>query len=109
MEEVSFWSKAFRFTAVFLVLFASVEVFACDLLPSSSCYLSLTSHSQGQQQDQDNDSGSADNCLCCCAHVVLVQPLVSVPHLTAVYAAPEERAEKPILSSSSIEHPPQLS
>jgi hypothetical protein len=106
---VSFWSKAFRFTAVFLVLFASVEIFACDFLPSSSCYISSNSHSQGHQQDQDNDSGSGDNCLCCCAHMVPVQPLVWVPYTTAVYPAPEQSVEKPILSPSSIEHPPQLS
>jgi hypothetical protein len=40
-----------RVTAMFLVLFAAVEILACDLVPSSSCFIS------SQSQDQDKNQG----------------------------------------------------
>jgi hypothetical protein len=35
---MSFWSKTFRCTAMFVPLVLTVEVLACDFLPSDSCY-----------------------------------------------------------------------
>jgi hypothetical protein len=97
-----FWSKAFRCTAMFLVLFASVEILACDLLPNSDCAIS---HLQDKGQPQD----SGDNCLCCCAHMVVVKPLIFEPHETVIPAYPEESVQQPLDAPSHIDHPPQLS
>jgi hypothetical protein len=99
---MSFWSKAFRCTAMFLVLFAAVEIFACDLLPDSDCYIS---HRQDQGQTQD----SGDNCLCCCAHMAVVKPLVFEPQEAVVPAPPEQVIPQPLFASSHIDHPPKLS
>jgi hypothetical protein len=99
---MSFWSKAFRCTAMFLVLFASVEILACDLLPNSDCSIS---HPQDKGQTQD----SGDNCLCCCAHMVVVKPLVFEPHEAIVPAYPEDSVQQPLFAPSHIDHPPQLS
>jgi hypothetical protein len=97
---MSFWSKAFRCTAMFLVLFAAVEILACDLLPDSDCYIS---HRQSQTQD------SGDNCLCCCAHMVVVKPLAFEPQETVTPAPPEESVQQPLFAPAHIDHPPQLS
>src|SRR5579875_1218740 len=97
-----FWPKAFRFTAIFLVLFASVEILACDLLPNSDCSIS---HPQDKGQPQD----SGDNCLCCCARMVVVKPLVFEPQETVVAAYPDEAVPQPLFAPSHIDHPPQLS
>jgi hypothetical protein len=99
---MSFWPKAFRCTAMFLVLFAAVEVLACDYLPNSDCNIS-------SQQDQGQPQGSCDNCLCCCAHVVVVTPMVFEPRETVVPAPPEETVQQPLFAPSHIDHPPQLS
>jgi hypothetical protein len=99
---MGFWSKAFRYTAMFLVLFAAVEILACDLLPNSDCYIS---HRQDPGQTQD----SGDNCLCCCAHMVVVKPLVFEPQETVVLAPPEESVQRPLYALSHIDHPPHLS
>jgi hypothetical protein len=104
---VGFWSKAFRLTAILLVLFASVEVLACDFLPSSDCYISskVQDHNKNQVQVPD----SCDNCLCCCAHVVVVKPVVLIPQETLVSSAPEMTVEQPLFGPARIDHPPQLS
>jgi hypothetical protein len=106
-RNVGFWSKAFRLTAMFLVLFAAVEILACDLLPSSDCYISSRAqdHDKGLGQGQN----SCDNCLCCCAHVVVVKPIILIPQEKIVAAAPEMGVERPLFSPASIDHPPQLS
>ena len=104
MNGMSFWSKAFRFTAVFLLLFVAVEVFACDLVPSSSCYIS---QSQSQHKHQGPDTG--DHCICCCAHLVITKRLDFTPQFLTVPAPQEENVEQPLLAPSSIDHPPQLS
>ena len=57
---MSFWSKAFHFTAMFLLLFVAVGVLACDLLPSDDCYIS--SH----LPNPDKGQGSGETYLCCC-------------------------------------------
>jgi hypothetical protein len=100
--SMSFWSKAFRCTAMFLVLFTAVEILACDLLPDPDCYIS-------HRQDQGPTQGSGDNCLCCCTHVVVVQPLIFEPRETVAPAPPDESVQQPLFASSHIDHPPQLS
>ena len=99
---MGFWSKAFRCTAMFLVLFAAVEVLACDLLPNSDCYIS---HRQDPGQTQE----SGDNCLCCCAHMVVVKPLVFEPEEAVAPAPMDENVPQPLFVPSHIDHPPQLS
>jgi hypothetical protein len=84
------------------VLFAAVEILACDDLPNSDCNISY-------QQDQGQPQGSCDNCLCCCAHMVVVQPLIFEPRKTVVPAPPEESVQQPLFAPSNIDHPPQLS
>jgi hypothetical protein len=96
------WRKAFRCTAMFLVLFAAVEILACDLLPNSDCYIS-------HRQDPGQTQQSGDNCLCCCAHMVVVNPLVFEPEEIVVPAPPEESVQEPLYAPSHIDHPPQLS
>jgi hypothetical protein len=102
---MSFWARAFRATAMFLVLFAAVEILACDFLPSSDCYIS----SQSSQQQKGQPPSSCDNCLCCCAHIVVVKPLIFEPQVSVVKALLEENAAQPLFSPSHIDHPPQLS
>jgi len=100
--KMSFWSKAFRCTAMFLVLFAAVEVLACDFLPNSDCNIVY-------QQDQGQPQNSCDNCLCCCAHVVVAKAVVFEPQETVVPAPPEVSVRQPLFAPSHIDHPPQLS
>ena len=104
MDEMAFWSKAFRFTAIFLVLFTAVEVFACDLIPSSNCYISNTS-----PLDKHPPPDSGDNCMCCCAHLVMTKHIDFTPQFLAIPAPAEESVEQPMLVPSPIDHPPQLS
>lgn len=101
--NMEFWSKAFRFTAVFLVLFVAVEVLTCDLLPSSSCYAE-----QSQQQDKGQPS-TVDNCVCCCAHVMVMQQLIFTPEEMEASALPEESVQQPVSIPIHIDRPPQLS
>jgi hypothetical protein len=103
-ESMGLLSRAFRLTAIFLVLFTAVEVLACDLLPNSDCYISQT---QSQHKHQGPTSG--DNCMCCCAHLVVSKRVTLVPPVLIVPAVREENAEQPLLAPSSIDHPPQLS
>ena len=103
-ERMGLWSKAFRLTAIFLVLFTAVEVLACDLLPDSDCYIS-----QSQSQHKHQGPSSGDNCMCCCAHLVVAKRVTLVPQVLIVAAPPEESVERPLFAPSSIEHPPQLS
>ena len=98
------WSKAFRLTAMFLLLFAAVEVLACDLVPSDDCYISShfpSSPAKGQ--------GTGDTCLCCCQHMIAAIPLVLEPQETIAPAPPEVTLQPPPFPPSQIEHPPQLS
>uniref|UniRef100_E6PXX9 DUF2946 domain-containing protein n=1 Tax=mine drainage metagenome TaxID=410659 RepID=E6PXX9_9ZZZZ len=102
---MSVWSKAFRFTAMFLLLFTAVEVFACDLLPSDGCYIS--SHSPNR--DKDHKSPSGDTCLCCCQHMAAAMPFRFAPQRTIAPAPPDVGIKPPLFPPSRIEHPPQLS
>ena len=102
IEEDELLVQAFRCTAMFLVLFAAVEILACDLAKRQ---LLPISHPQDKGQPQD----SGDNCLCCCAHMVVVKPLVFEPQESIAPAPPNESVPEPLFASSHIDHPPQLS
>jgi hypothetical protein len=102
---MAFWSKAFRFTAIFLLLFVAVEVLACQLVPSDDCYIS--SHSQNP--DKDHQRGSGDTCLCCCQHIAVTTLLFFRPLETVTPAPPEEAVLVPMFVATYIDHPPRLS
>ncbi|MBS1805520.1 MAG: hypothetical protein JST28_19325 [Acidobacteria bacterium] len=100
------WPKAFRLMAMFLLLFAVVEVFACDLVPSDDCYISShfpSAPAKGLGQ------GPGDTCLCCCQHMIAAIPLVLEPQETIAPTPPELTLQPPPFPPSNIEHPPQLS
>jgi hypothetical protein len=101
--QVSLWCKAFRFTALFLVLFTAVEVLACDLLPSNDCFVSHSSSDKSQGQN------SGDNCMCCCAHIVIVAPLAPMPSQVTFAFERDLQVQQPSLLALTIDHPPQLS
>lgn len=107
IKGIGFASKAFRVTAIFMVLFASVELFACDLFPTSDCYISsgLQNHVSGQAQVTDG----CDNCLCFCAHVVVVRPVVLIPQQAIASTDTGMVVERPLFSPAAIDPPPQLS
>ncbi len=99
-------SKAFRLTAIILLLFTAVEVLACDLVPSDDCYIS--SHFP-KTPDKNHGQGSGDTCLCCCQHMVAAIPLVLEPQETIAPAPAEVSVQPPPFPPTRIEHPPQLS
>ena len=101
--SMAFCSRAFRFMAVFLLLFTAAEVLACDLVPSDDCYLSSST------SDQRQGSNAGDNCLCCCAHMMVVPPVIYTPTQTSVFFAEVVPVEQPLFRPSIVEHPPQLS
>ena len=101
---VGILSKTFRLTAMFLLLFAAVEVLACDLLQSDDCYVSAPF----QRHDGGTAPVSGDNCLCCCTHMVAAQPFLIAQDRTTVPAPPTELLEQPLYFDRHIDHPPQL-
>ena len=103
---MGFCLKAFRFTAVFLLLFVAAEVLACDLVPSDDCYISSNFPTT---PDKDHGQGSGDTCLCCCQHMVATIPQVFEPEKTVAPTPPEVSVQPPPFPPSHIEHPPQLS
>jgi hypothetical protein len=100
---MAFCSKAFRFMAMFLLLFTAAEVLACDLVPSDDCYLSSPT------SDQQQGSNAGDNCLCCCAHMMVVAPVIYTPTQSSVFLAEVVPVELPLTRPSIVDHPPQLS
>jgi hypothetical protein len=64
--------------ALVLLLLAGTEIFACNAIASPECLFS--SHAT---HDSDDDC-SGDGCLCCCAHIVVVQPMVPLARLGLV-------------------------
>jgi hypothetical protein len=98
---MGFWAKAFRFTAIFLVLFTGVEMLTCDFA-CSDCSV-ISSHDKQAPLAADGNS-----CICCCAHPVLKVQLAFVPVRTVSPAPPEEAVPDPISRASDIEHPPKL-
>lgn len=99
---MAFWAKAFRFTAMFLILYIGVDVLTCDV-PSSECSVvsSIGKHPPTHQ--------APDNCICCCAHPLIVAQLTFVAPAVTVEASTDMLSAQPISRSQDIEHPPQLS
>jgi hypothetical protein len=96
------WPKAIRCFAVFLVLFVTVEVLHCDLFAETNC-------SQSQSQHQQKAPNVPDNCICCCVYAVPIRQIAFIPEQLIVWAHPQEIIERPILTPSDIDRPPQLS
>ena len=107
---MAFWTKAFRFTAMFFVLFISTQVLTCEL-PNSDCSVvaTLSQHRQTNTPDNHLPSEAPDNCICCCAHPLVVAPVNFVFTATVMPVPDELPVLRPISRSLDIEHPPQLS
>jgi hypothetical protein len=104
-QSMGIWAKAFRFTALFLVLFTAGELVACEM-PGSDCSAlhALDKHSPDKQTPVSDN----DNCICCCAHPV-VTPVVALlaPVTVPVYSVAVSIAlpSSPVIK---IDRPPQL-
>jgi hypothetical protein len=98
---MGFWAKAFRFTALFLVLFTAGDIVACEL-PGSDC-------SALQALDKHAPVNACDNCICCCAHVVVTPQLVVVAPIMLSIAPVERPTLLPDVPTLEIDRPPQLS
>jgi hypothetical protein len=95
------WSKAIRCFAAFMVLFVTVEVLHCDLFAETNC-------SQSQSQHQQQAPNVQDNCICCCVYAVPIWQMAFIPEQIIVWVHPREKVERPILTPSAIDRPPQL-
>jgi hypothetical protein len=95
------FSKAIRCFAVSLVLFVAVEVLHCDLFAEANC-------SQSQSQHQQQAPNVPDNCICCCVYAEPIRQISFIPEQHIVWAHPQEQTERPVLTPSYIDHPPQL-
>jgi len=98
---MGFWAKAFRFTALFIVLFTAGDMIACEL-PSSDC-------SASRALDKHAPVGDCDSCICCCAHVVVTPQVISVAPITLSVAPVVETFPLPSFPTLEIDRPPQLS
>ena len=91
-----------RVVTLLLLLLASTEIFACDAIASPGCLFS--SHAT---HDSDGDC-SGDGCLCCCAHIVVVQPILPLAPLGLVdEAIVVSDSDTPEVPPNRIEHPPR--
>jgi hypothetical protein len=92
-----------RVVTVLVLLLAATEIFACDLISPPTCLFST-------QTTNDSDQGcSGDGCLCCCAHIVVVAPIVPLVSLGFIsQAVPVEEVQSPDCPPSGIEHPPRF-
>ena len=100
-NNMSFWAKAIRFTALFLVLFTAGDLVACEL-PSSDC-------SASQALDKRVPAKSCDNCICCCANVVVTPQVIFVAPITISVVPVEKTFLLPTFPTLEIDRPPQLS
>jgi hypothetical protein len=82
-----------RMVALFLLLFAAVDLFAIDLFAPALCAPASTSEST-------NPAGDEDDCFCCCGHIV-VGTVFQVEPVTA-YSSDEP---VPILNPVSADRP----
>ena len=101
-ERMEYWLTVRRVATLLLLLLAAAEIFDCTAIASPECVFS--SH---VTHDSD-DSCSGDGCLCCCAHIVVVQAIRTLPRT-------ELAAETIVVSDlntndiapNRIEHPPR--
>jgi hypothetical protein len=98
---MGFWAKAFRFAALFLVLFTAGDMVACEL-PDSDC-------SASQALDKHGPVKTCDSCICCCAHVVVTPQVIFVAPVTTSIATVEKIFPLPTFPALEIDRPPQLS
>jgi hypothetical protein len=98
---MGFWAKAFRFTALFLVLFTAGDMIACEL-PDSDC-------SASQALDKHAPVKACDSCICCCANVVVTPQVIFVAPITIAVAPIEKTFLLPSFPTLEIDRPPQLS
>ncbi len=98
--EMALFSTARRVVTVLVLLLAATEIIACQLISPDTCIFS--SHST---HDSDQDC-SGDGCLCCCAHIVVVAPIVPLVKLGFIsQAVSAEDIQAPDFPPSGIEHP----
>ena len=93
-------ASIFRLAAVFLLLLTSAELYACEVLAPEQC------ESFGYPQDASPQQ-SDDNCICCCAHVIVVRPVLldaSVLVITTLDPVESRQIEQ---QPASIYHPPK--
>src|ERR1700688_2423256 len=100
---MALYSTIRRVVTVLVLLLAATEIFACDLISPPSCLFST-------QTTNDSDQGcSGDGCLCCCAHIVVVAPIVPLVSLGFISQAfPVEELQSPDFPPNGIEHPPRF-
>jgi hypothetical protein len=98
---MGFWAKAFRVTALFLLLFTAGEMIACEL-PDSDCSVS-------QALDKHAPVKACDNCICCCANVIVSPQLSFVGPITLSAPPVEKPFSLPTFPTLEIDRPPQLS
>lgn len=97
------WSTARRVVTLLVLLMAATEIFACQLISPDSCIFS--SHSTPDTEE----GGSGDGCFCCCAHIVVVAPIVPLAPLGFISRAVAfEEIQTPDVPPSGIEHPPRF-
>jgi hypothetical protein len=100
---MTYWVTVRRLVTLLVLLMAATEIFACQLISPDTCIFS--SHST---HDSDQDC-SGDGCLCCCAHIVVVAPIVPLVNLGFIsQAVPAEDIQAPDFPPSGIEHPPRF-
>jgi hypothetical protein len=99
---MEYWRTVRRVVTLVLLLLAGAEIFACNALASPECLFS--SHAT-----HDSDDGcSDDGCLCCCAHIVIVQPILSLAPLGLVgETIVVGDSDTPDVPPNRIEHPPR--
>jgi len=107
---MGFWAKAFRFTALFLVLFTAGEMIACEM-PGSDCSAvhALDKPSPDKHSpDKHRSTPDNDNCICCCAHTI-VSPVVflAAPVTVSVHTSIVS-ISLPSSPTIKVERPPQL-
>ena len=98
---MGFWAKAFRFAAVFLMLFTAGDIVACEL-PGSEC-------SVLQAQGKQAPAKACDNCICCCANVVVTPQVRFVAPIRLSIAPIVKSFPLPTFPILEIDRPPQLS
>jgi hypothetical protein len=96
------WSAIRRVVTLFLLLLAATEIFACDAIASPACL--FASHTT----QEPDDGCSGDGCLCCCAHIVVVPPMIPLAPLGFVtQAVTPDNGQAPDVPPTRIEHPPR--
>ena len=99
-----YWFTIRRIVTLVVLMMATSEIFACQLISPDSCIFSAHQHTSG-----DPDDGcSGDGCLCCCAHIVVVAPITPLASLgVSARALPLSEIETPNVPRMGIEHPPR--